>query len=233
MTFPKNPNTIILKNKYYSKGLKEIDIWNYYQKYKGIILDQTRGRDLMFAIFVDENKPIIRRKGEDGKPIQLTNTNYDKVITGRTVTIYSTMKSYEDIAIIDIDSDDFKKAKQAASDVFESMMEAPFVKTADIRFTGKTSFHIFCKLPRKIKVDSIRLLLKQHIELKSDILNKYTIEYKRRSGIPNLDISPNKNKGAFTTLGSLGLLGLKCMEVNFSDISNFDPRRSTISLTKK
>jgi tRNA U38,U39,U40 pseudouridine synthase TruA len=170
MSLPENPNTIVIKNKFYSKGLREIDIWNYYQKYKGIILDQTRGRDLMFAIFVEENKPIIRRKGEGGKIIQLTNSNYDKIITGRTVTIYSTMKSYEDIAIIDIDSDNFNKAKQAASDVFESMMEAPFIRTADIRFTGKTSFHIFCKLSRKIKIDSIRFLMKQHIELKSELL---------------------------------------------------------------
>lgn len=228
MSIPENPETIVLRNKYYSKGLREIDIWNYYQKYKGIILDQTRGRDLMFAIFVDENKPIIRRKGEGGKIIQLTNSNYDKVITGRTVTIYSTMKSHEDIAIIDIDCDNFNKAKQAAKDVFDSMMSAPFIRTCDIRFTGKTSFHIFCKLSRKIKIDSIRFLMKQHIELKSELLNKYTMEYKRRSGIPNLDISPNKFRGAFTTLGSLGLLGLKCMEVKFIDILKFDPYKATI-----
>jgi hypothetical protein len=228
MSIPENPETIVLRNKYYSKGLREIDIWNYYQKYKGIILDQTRGRDLMFAIFIDKNKPIIRRKGEGGKIIQLTNSNYDKIITGRTVTIYSTMKSYEDIAILDIDCDNFNKAKQAAIDVFDSMMSAPFILTCDIRFTGKTAFHIFCKLRRKIKIDSIRLLMKQHIELKSDLLRKYTMKQKRQSGIPNLDISPNKLNGAFTTLGSLGLLGLKCMEVKFSDILKFDPYKAKI-----
>ena len=34
MGYPKNPDSIVLKNKYYPNGLKEIDIWNYYQKNK-------------------------------------------------------------------------------------------------------------------------------------------------------------------------------------------------------
>ena len=59
MSYPQHPDTIILKNKYYPQGLREIDIWNYYQKVKTLIIKETMNRELMFEIMVDVNKPII------------------------------------------------------------------------------------------------------------------------------------------------------------------------------
>ena len=65
MSYPANPETIVIKNKFYPKGLREIDIWNYYQKAKVNILRNTINRDIMFFIMVDVNKPIVRRKGNN------------------------------------------------------------------------------------------------------------------------------------------------------------------------
>lgn len=231
MAYPENPETIILKNKFYSNGLKEIDVWNYYQRYKGLVLGETRGRDIMFVIMADLNKPVIKRKSPAGKYVQLTNANYDKFMTGRTLVVYSTMKSFEDIAVVDIDVDDFNKAKRAAFDIHDSLFNAPFVRSADIRYTGKTSFHIFCKLPRKMRVESIKFLLEKHIQ-NSDLLNQYTMLHKRKPGIPNIDLSVNKLRGAFITLHSLSLFGLKCMEVSYSDLKSFSQHKATI-ITKK
>ena len=50
MSYPENPETIILKNRFYPKGLKEIDIWNYYQKVRSLVVKNTSNRDLMLAI---------------------------------------------------------------------------------------------------------------------------------------------------------------------------------------
>ena len=86
--YPQNPETVVIKNKFYPQGIKEIDIWNYYQRVKTPLLDATRNRDLMLEIMVDLNKPIIRRRGAGGKVIRLTPKNYDEVITGRTVSIH-------------------------------------------------------------------------------------------------------------------------------------------------
>jgi len=227
MAAPENPQTIILKNKFYPRGLKEIDVWKYYQSYKGKILNETRGRDIMFAIMTDINKPVIKRKSPSGKFVQLTNATYDKYMTGRTLVVYSTMKDYEDIAIVDIDVDNFTRAKEAAINLHDVMFNAPFVRTAEIRYTGKQSFHIFCKLPRKIKIDSIRFLLEKHIR-GTDLLNKYTMLHKRQPGIPNIDLSINKHRGAFITLGSLSLFGLKCTEIPFNRISGFTPSHALI-----
>ncbi len=229
--YPKNPETVILKNKYYPKGLTELDLWNYYQKVKPILLKQTQNRDVMFEIMVDVNKPIIRRKGKGGGFIRLTPKNYDEMITGRTISIHSAMGSYENIGIIDIDispSDGFAWARKTTLDVYDFVMDKiPIVTTASIRFTGKTSFHIVCEFRNKLKIDSIRFLLEKFLR-QSDLSKIYTIEAKRRPGIPNLDLAPNKYRGNFITLNSLSILGLRCMEVPYTALMRFDPRQAKI-----
>ena len=62
----------------------------------------------------------------------------------------------------------------------------------------------------------------------SELAKAYTVESKRRSGVPNLDLSPNKVRGNYITLHSLSLIGLKCMNVNYNELSKFDPRKARI-----
>jgi len=231
MAYPENPETIVLRNSYYPKGLTELDIWNYYQKVKREILNETKSRDIMLAIMVDLNKSVIRRRGKGQGFIRLTPQNYDEIITGRTVTIYSTMGNYEDIGIIDVDVTDydgFKWARKVTSDVYEFVMDKmPVASSAQIRFTGKTSFHVVCQFNRKMKIDSIRFLLERFLR-NSDLAKKYTVSGKRKAGVPNLDLSPNKLRGAFITLNSLSIIGLKCMEVTYNQLMGFNPNRGRI-----
>ena len=228
MSIPKNPETIIIKNKYYPNGISELNIWNYYQKEKPRILNQTRGRDLMFFIVIALNDFIIKRKGYNGNSyIQFTNSNYDKIMNGRITSVHCGMKAYEDICVIDIDSDDFKKAKEATLDVYEAMMKSPFVQTVKIRFTGKTSFHIHCTMVRKIKIKSIKYLVLKLLK-DSRLEDKYTISGKRSKGIPNIDLAPLKVNGNFICLNSLSVLGLKCMEVDYDRINTFSPHQAIV-----
>lgn len=228
---PKNPNTVILKNKFYKSGLREIDIWNYYNDVKGMLLKETINRNLMVAIMTDVNKPVLRRKFDQGGVIRLTPSNFNTIITGRTSTIYSEMGPYETFGIIDVDihpSDGFGWAKKVTSDVYNYVIEKmPIVRKAEIRFTGKTSFHIVCDFGRKMKIDSIRFLLQKFLR-ESPLSKVYTVEGKRRAGIPNLDLSPNKIRGTYITKHSLSVLGLRCMEVNYLQLGAFTPRRAMI-----
>jgi len=230
MAYPENPNTIVVKNKFYPKGLTELDIWNYYQSVKGPLLKQVYNRDLMFYIMVDVNKPVIKRKAKSGY-IRLTHKNYDEMITGRTVSIHSAMSGYEDIAVIDIDVDPydgFKWAQKTTNDVYDFIMDkVHIVKKVDIRFTGKTSFHIICALNRKIKVDSIKFLFMKFLK-ESDLSKVYQIGGKRRAGVPNIDLDRNCLRCNYITLYSLSILGLKCMEVPYNDLFKFDPRMARI-----
>lgn len=231
MSYPENPETIVLKNKFYPKGLKEIDVWNYYHKVRANLLREVQGRDLMFFIFTDLNNPIIKRKGTKSNFIRLNGSNYDQMITGRTVSIHSAMNRSEDIAIVDIDlhpSDGFHWARTVTSDVYEFIMDKmPVVRRVNIRFTGRSSFHILCKLPRRLHIDSIRMIFQQAFE-NSDLSKRYTIGGKRSAGIPNIDLGRNVFRANFITLHSLSILGLRCMEVPYNKLMSFDPHRARI-----
>ena len=52
---PQNPETLVLKNEFYPNGLREIDIWKYYQKERTNILRETLGKTLMIFFAVDLN----------------------------------------------------------------------------------------------------------------------------------------------------------------------------------
>jgi len=230
MAYPENPKTIVVKNKYYPKGLTELDIWNYYQKVKGPLLRQTVNRDLMFFIMVEPNKPVIRRR-VGGKFIRLTSENYDQMITGRTVSIHSAMSGYEEKGIIDIDvhpNDGFNWARKVTNDVYDFVMDKiPVLRSATIRYTGKTSFHVVCDFGRKAKIDSIKYLLESFLS-KSDLRRAYQIGGKRRSGVPNLDLNRNCNRCNYITLHSLSVLGLKCMEVPYQELLRFSQMKARI-----
>ena len=230
MSYPDNPDTILLRNRLYPQGVKEIDVWNHYQKVKSDILIETKNRDLMFFIMTELNKPVVRRKGKSGN-IRLTPMNYDQMITGRTVSIHSAMGAFENFGIIDIDihpGDGFKWAQIVTRDVYDFVMDKmPIVRGAQIRFTGKQSFHIKCDFNKKMKIDVIRFLLRKFLQ-ESDLTGKYTVEYRRRPGIPNLDLAPNKQRGTYITLNALSVLGLKSMEVPYQSLMRFDPRQARV-----
>lgn len=231
MAYPENPNTIILKNKIYPRGLREIDVWNHYQKYKKEILNETFNRDLLFYIMTDLNKPVIRRKGAGGKPIRLTPQNYDQIITGRTLSIHSSMRQFEEFGIIDVDidpRDGFSWAKKVTSQVYDLVMEKmAFIETVKIRFTGRHSFHIICNFGRRAKIDSVRFLLRKFL-MESELAKAYTVAGKRRPGIPNLDLAPNCFRCNYITEYALSSFGLMSMQVPYNQLSSFNMTKARI-----
>ncbi len=219
MSEPKNPDTIIIKNKMYPQGLTEGQVWKYYQDYKGVILNNTRGRDLMFAIMVELNKPIMKRRGTGFEVIQLSNNNYDTIMTGRTVTIYPTMRAYEDFCVIDIDIDNWVKAQEVTFYIYDIMEKADFVMNLKILYTGKNSFHIHCKLRNKYPINKLKMILLDHIQRNQT--QEFTTQHKRSAWKPNIDLSSMKYKGAYISEGSLSIWGLKCMQVPINKLKSF------------
>ena len=229
MSEPKNPETILIQNKFYPNGLKQIDIWNYYQLHKGLIMKEVRLRDVAFAIITDLNQYIIRRNLGDQKYIKLMNSNYDTLMTGRTITIYSSMKNVDNIVIVDIDTDNFNDAKRCTRDVYKQLTEFKMIDSLQIRFTGKTSFHIKCDMRRRDRPEHFRNIFESFLKEKG-LLNQYSIQPKRTQSRPNIDLwASNKPNGLFTSLNSLSVIGLKCMELSLSDLNNFQPEHAKIA----
>jgi hypothetical protein len=227
MPEPKNPDTIIIKNKMYPKGLTESQVWKYYQDYKGIILNNTRGRDLMFAIMVELNKPIMKRRGVGLDVIQLNNNNYDTIITGRTVTIYPTMRAYTDFCVVDIDTNDWKKAKHITQLIYHQLKKSNFIIDIKILYTGKNAFHLHCKFRNKLPILRAKSIIEEYLR-RNQNHTLYTMQHKRLVNKPNIDLSPNKFKGAYIVEGSLSIWGLKCMQVKINELRNFKQWKAKI-----
>jgi len=228
MGIPKNPKTIILRNVFYQKGITEGMIWDYYKKRKGEILREVGIRRVMLFLITPEEKIVVRRN-IGGNPLFLTNKTYDEVLSGRTISIHSTMEKFEDIFIVDVDFFNWNGAKIATNDIYESLLNFSLVRSMTIRFTGKESFHIFCRLYKKINIDTSRYLFENHLSKDKNIINKYSISPRRRHNVPNIDLwASNKVNGNFITLHSLSIMGLKCMEVNINNLLRFEKRNAII-----
>jgi hypothetical protein len=223
MAFPKHPETILVKNDFYPDGLKEIDTWNYYQSVKDKLIPEVSGKDLMIFISIDTNKTTVLRKGKLTNFIRLNRSNWDDTFHSRMLSIHSTFHNTEEIGVIDIDGNDFKKNKQATIDVYEYVTSKfSFIDSAFIKFTGKNSFHIVCNLKRLTYIDSIKIMLSNSLKM-SELNRKYFIDDIRRidKTIPNLDLSSLKWRGAYIALHSLSVLGLRCMKVSLEKIHSF------------
>jgi len=224
---PPHPDKVVLKNEHYPSGLKESDLYNYYIKNKLKILSQVGNRELMFFLQIDKNDIVVRRKDSSGKFLKLTNKNYEDLITGRTLSIHSTMMDTEDFGIVDIDTDNFQKAKKATSEVYDYLDGLQKFPSIKIRYTGKESFHLVCFYGRRIKVALARAYMMKI--LSERFSHKYTINnFKRIPNEVNLDLSSNKIKGGFITLHSLSVEGLRCMEVPKVKLKSFNKREAKI-----
>jgi len=216
MPYPKHPEAIVVRNEFYPDGLKEIDVWNYYQSVKDKLIVEVSGRDLMIFVAIDVNKTTVLRKGKTTRFVRLNRSNFDDTFHPRMLSIHSTMHNTEEFGIIDIDGDDFDANKLATIETFDYVTSKfMFVDSAFIKFTGKNSFHIVCNLKRPTYIDSIRIMFRNYLE-KSALSKNYYIDEMRRSNktVPNLDLSSNKWRGGFITLHSLSTIGLRSMKVD-------------------
>lgn len=229
---PTKPETIILKNKFYPGGLREKNIWNYYQSVKRELMAENVGFQMMVYIMTEQNKLIIRKYGAGNKPIYLESKTYDQVVTGRTLSFHASMNPHSRYGIIDVDvhpSDGFKWAQKATFVTYDYVMDKfSFIRTAKIQYTGKGSFHISCDFGRTIRADTIRFMLENFLR-KSPLAKVYTInEKKSYPGVPNLDLNRNAFRANHISLHSLSAWGLKSMLVGYNQLMNFDPRKAKI-----
>lgn len=222
--YPKHPDTIIIKNNFYPKGVREIHIWNYYQKNKDRILRDLGNRKLVVFMIVENNETIVKRYP------RLTSANFDEVITGRSVSLHGEINDRDSLYVIDIDSDDLNKSKIAALDCVK-FFKSKFNMSCKIIFTGKRAFHIRGYSSKSFNVGIMRERIKE--ELTTEFRDKYLID-KRSPGSDNinLDLSPMKPRAPFILEGSLSVLGLQCMEIPIRKIKSFTKKDSIVSFDK-
>jgi hypothetical protein len=166
MSIPKNPNTLVIQNSFYPKGLREIDIYDYYQKVKPLILKEVIGKNLTFYFATSLNNIVVMRRANTPTGyLRLNYLDYDETITGRTISIHSNFNRTSDFGIVDIDIDDFNLAKRTTLNVYKYIVKnCSFVDSVKIKYTGKDSFHLICNLKRTMYIDNFRLIMRKSLE---------------------------------------------------------------------
>lgn len=215
---PSNPLNILIKNQFYPKGLTEIELYNFWQKQKDIILKNTSSE--VFFFFSNKlNESVIKRHNTSDNFIKLNSINYDKLITSHIVGIISTMDKRSKFGIVDIDSpkideisssSEFNEIKQATQKVFDYFSK---FNKCQIYYTGKNGFHVYVYFDRSMSPDQIKSYLTNRINENKDLLLDYTFQSKRTDSKINLDLSPNKKSGGYITPGSINKIGLICTNV--------------------
>ena len=227
MSYPQNPDTIVIKNEYYPKGLREIDIWNYYQKVKAPLLKETLGKNLIVFFAVDVNKFIVIRKTKDGGLVRFNMRDYDTIVSGRSISFHNVMNKYSPYGIIDIDTYDFKIAKELTSELYDFFEKQKFVYDTKIIYSGKNSFHLRVFFQSDYHVDYIRKKLADTLN-EANLKTEFTIKGKRTQNIPNLDLQRNVYNAGFIAVNSLSVDGLKCLEIEPKKIKWFRKEQAKI-----
>jgi len=214
MSIPENPNTIVIQNSYYPKGLTEGQVWVYYQKNKSDIIQEINKRPVLMFIFIDINKWIIKRKLYNNI-YTLHNNNYDKMISGRTVSISIEQKKITDNWIIDIDPGS-SVSESTLKECIENIKNSTISKLSDIKgiriISTAKGYHFYFLLKKKFDINTSRKILFKL--LSSEFSGKYLINKKNPSGFEiNLDLTPTTFRGSHTVPGALtrnGLIAMDC-----------------------
>lgn len=219
-SYPTHPDTEILP------GITELDIWNYYQKHKHEIIHALKGYDVLIRMKVDGG--VIKRH-DNGNPIQLTEENFDRIITGRTIELHRVLSKMTTIIWVDLDDhrpdSNFDELKEYAQEIKELMDSMEEVKSTELQFSGGTGIYVIGYLYSEKDVDEMRN------ELKEILNTAYGEDSRVTTGIaePNqirLDISTLKTAGSIKAPWSLSMTGKASIPIE--NLETFNPSQINI-----
>jgi hypothetical protein len=228
LSYPEHPNTTVIQNQYYPGGLTELRIWNHYKKFKDRIINEIDGNAVAMWIFTDINDSIVKRKVL-GSPFTINKNNYDKVITGRTVSLSSELKSSTDNIIIDVDPgsniNEFQLKECIRNILDSSISSMNIIKDRRIVSTAN-GYHIYFKLNKTMNISSIKSITLKYLTI--DFRDMYLINTKNpKPNEINLDLTPITPRGLHQTPYALCRNGLMAMDVT-DFLTSFNRRSSII-----
>ena len=188
--YPPHPDDIIYKDKNFSDGIKEIDVWNYWISVKRKLVNWINGRNVTFLLRIDD-KLIIKRNVND-RPIKLTLANYDQLISGRTNVVYVTHPKITNYIVIDIDiGEGLSKSNALTALKFcRKILDKEYnVARFEALHSSSKGIHLIAYLHRLVKLDSLRIELEEL--LRNSVPEGILVNVKGRGeGTINLDLTP-------------------------------------------
>lgn len=206
--FPKHPDKkIIRKNEFYPEGLVEEDIWKWYDKNKQKIIPHLKGHEVLIIIKTDDGT-IVKRNDKNDKPYRINKVeDFEKLNNGRNVEFHIVSGKTSNIGWVDLDPGknfDFEDTKDHAKRLKGKLKSLPFVKSVDLKYSGRRGFHLMLDFKKKEDVDKIREELKEFLTdyIEAGNYDKLVLKSPKPSEM-RLDISTFHNKGSIRAPYSL------------------------------
>lgn len=213
---PENPQTVLLRNKFYPNGLTEDMAYNYYMSVKNDILSYIGNRTVSFFLMIDGN--IVVKRNHKGQRIILNKRNYDVLVTGRTLCIHiNRFSNTTNYFVVDIDiGEELNLSKivrplETAQKLIEGDEKLKNeIKGKEVLFTGK-GIHYIVYLKRKYNIDDLRKYISGILSVQKD----YDIASTRKvqSNQVIYDMSSNFTNSMHISKFSLAKNGLKVLNL--------------------
>lgn len=214
---PIHPETIIVQNSYYPDGLVEQQVYDYYQDVKGPLIRYLNGRSVSFYLSVN-NQIVVKRNPK----VVLTSENYNKVITGRTLSIHINRGDKPtNYIVIDIDrgpnvSDgDLLNAFDVAKNLIEKRFRGKIQKY-DILSSGN-GLHYIVYFHKTYNLDQLREATVETLYEQEKI--PIGTSKAKKPGIVNFDMVANWTNTMHISKLSLNEDGLRVLDIRSMGIS--------------
>jgi len=221
--YPEHPDQLVVKkNEYFSKSVREIDVWNYYEGIKKKLIPELKGRNLFVVMAIKPGTELYVRHPYDKKTefIRINSEKeFEQYHTGKTAEYHRTSPVTTDEVVFDIDPgstatfEDIKDVVQQCLDFIKKQKD--FKTKTQVRFTGKRSFHITGFLKSKRKINDIKKDVEKRLDIHFKDSKNIVVAKNKPSGTTvNIDLSPMKRDGGHIAPYSLRIeTGLVCVPV--------------------
>jgi len=234
----KHPGTVIISpNEYYTKGLTEQDIYDYYERVKDNLLKlyEEYKLDCLLKIKIDNTLIVKRLKNEE------LLKSWNVINNGRTVEFHIVLPTqYSRIYWIDLDPKEkfpFETVYEIAEKI-KNLCLKNISNTSDvvINYTGGRGMYVIGFLNKEQDVNKIKNTLKELIE--SNIIPEYpktTLGFTKESDNMRIDLSTLHKLGSIRSPYSLnattGLVSKELKSLDKEDYNiNFFKKSFTFNL---
>lgn len=222
--YPEHPGQLVVKpNEYFSNGIKEKNVWFYYEGMKSKLLPALLKKDLFVVMAIKPGNELYVRHPYDKKTkyIRINSLeDFEQYHTGKTAEYHITSPKITDEVVFDIDPGkeiDFDKIKNATYECIEFIKkQKDFSSKIEIRYTGKRGFHVSGFLKEKKDISSIKKDVEERLNaaFKEHNLIIVAINKPPKDKI-NIDLSPMKTDGGHIAPYSLRIeTGLCCVPIS-------------------
>jgi len=237
-----HPETVIVPpNEFYPNGLREMDIVAYNDAMKVHIIGFYKKYDLDgFVLMKVDDKLVVKRHASiEIKGMKLDNMEaFDALNRGRTIEFHFAVGKTTKLIWLDLDPNPkfpWEDTKRITNDLAQAMENSKhtegLVKDVQIRFSGKTGFHIIGELHSSIPTDEARNRVKALAE-------DYITDVKDDRLSTSVTKVPESMRIDYSTLHEAGGLrvpysiayptGLVCSSVPIKSLGSFELDMSTI-----